>query len=355
MFEVRRWVIERVAAVYGVPLGMLGLEKPSQEAQSQFYADTIPPYCEAFTRMLNLRVLVRVYNYQQGCFEFNLDEKHMGDDRLRALTSATGRPVLLTNEARARLNLPAVEGGDELVTPRNVFVGEKPSVDVMPIQDPNGPPQDGSHRIEPPKALPQQKGSQILPMNQAQDLARQDRNIAAVERVLDRHFTRLAKFVQNKKAVADWTRWDRELTGDLTEAFTQIVDKEGSIYSFKLGGEFDAGQVKHYLEAMASGGAEALHEAIRREIEADGVEGALKRLPAHTASAGASLGGGATMWARMEAARQAPGFQGRVKTWIPNTDRHAQFGGQTVPVGEAWPAGFAPGGAPGCRCSMSIS
>jgi hypothetical protein len=32
-----------------------------------------------------------------------------------------------------------VDGGDELVTPMNVIVGEKPSTDVMPIQDPNKP------------------------------------------------------------------------------------------------------------------------------------------------------------------------------------------------------------------------
>jgi hypothetical protein len=30
---------------------------------------------------------------------------------------------MLTDEARARLNLPPVKGGDELVTPDNVIVG----------------------------------------------------------------------------------------------------------------------------------------------------------------------------------------------------------------------------------------
>ncbi|HMF60772.1 MAG TPA: hypothetical protein VK595_10390, partial [Vicinamibacterales bacterium] len=74
----------------------------------------------------------------------------------------------------------------------------------------------------------------------------------------------------------------------------------------------------------------------------------------HVESAGAGLGAGATRWAREEAARQVPGTEDRVKTWIPHTKRHARFAGDTVPLGENWPAGFAPGTAPGCRCSMSI-
>jgi phage portal protein BeeE len=98
MMEVRRWAIERVAREYGVPLGMVGLDDNLEEARSQFYADTLPPYCEEFTRMLNQRILVRVYGWTDGCFEFNLDEKHMGDDRIKSLVSATGRPVLTTNE-----------------------------------------------------------------------------------------------------------------------------------------------------------------------------------------------------------------------------------------------------------------
>jgi hypothetical protein len=33
---------------------------------------------------------------------------------------------MLTNEARAKLNLPPVPGGDELITPANVIVGDNP-------------------------------------------------------------------------------------------------------------------------------------------------------------------------------------------------------------------------------------
>jgi hypothetical protein len=43
------------------------------------------------------------------------------------LQASTGAPWLTRNEARARANLPAVENGDELVTPLNVLVGGQAS------------------------------------------------------------------------------------------------------------------------------------------------------------------------------------------------------------------------------------
>jgi len=367
MFEVRRWAIERVAAVYGVPLGMVGLDDKLEEARSQFYADTLPPYCEEFTKMLNLRVLVRVYNWTDGCFEFNLDEKHMGDDRIKALVSATGRPVMLTNEGRAKLNLPPVKGGDELVTPSNVIVGDKPkpSVDVMPIQDPNGPAQDGSHR-EAPKALVKaaEDTTPLLQLHPGRkgDLDRQHRNIDLSAATIERHFNRLERSLRAKarksvKATGeDWQRWDREFADDVHGTVQQIVEKEGEIYAFKLGGgAFAMDRVKNYLRAMAEGAAEGINAKIREEIDSDGLDDAFARRAQHVESAGAGLGAGATRWAREEAARQAPGTEDRVKTWVPNTKRHARFAGDTVPLGENWPAGFAPGSAPGCKCTLSIT
>lgn len=365
MMAVRRWAIERVAALYGVPLGMVGLADNLAEAQKQFYADTLPPYCEDFTKFLSQRILVRLYNWTEGCFEFNLDEKHMGDDRLAALTSASGRPVLLTNEARAMVNRPPVDGGDELVTPLNVIVGEnpKPSTDVMPIQDPNKPAQDGSYREEPQKALVKAADPlpQLSPRRQS-DLERQHRNIDLAQAAIARHFNRLEKKLRSKAGQPegnparnmDWARADREFTDDLHRAVEQIVEKEGEIYAFKLAGQFDMRRVKNYLRAMAEGAAEAINQTVRDEISELGLEDALARRETHVASAGIGLGAGATRWAREEAARQSPGTEHRVKVWIPNTQRHAEFGGQTVPLGDPWPAGFAPGSAPGCACSMAI-
>jgi len=359
MMDLRRWATIEIAGEYGLPLGMVGLADNLTEAREQFYSDTMPPYCEDFTKSANQRILVRGYGWTDGCFEFNLDEKHMGDDRLKALTSATGRPVMLTNEARAKINLPPVDGGDELVTPANVTVGDNPlpSVDVMPIQDPNGPSQDGSHRENSRQIA--RKAEEFSPLPQMHpgrkaDLDRQHRNIDLSQAAVQRHFNRLERSLRQKNGKADWSRWDREFGDDLHRVVEQIVEKEGTIYAFKLAGQFDMNRVKNYLRAMAEGAAEGINSTVRQEIDDLGLDGALARAPQHVASAGSGLGASATRWAREEAARQSPGTEHRVKVWIADTQRHAEFDGDAVPLGEDWPAGFAPGSAPGCACTQAI-
>jgi len=357
--DLRKWIKGEVADEYGVPRGMVGLADNLEQARSQFYTDTLPPYCEEFTKMLNLRILVREYGWTEGCFEFNLDEKQMGDERIKTLVSATGRAVILTNEARAKLNLPPVDGGDELVTPMNVIVGDnpKPSPQVMPPQDPNGPQQDGSYRAEPPKALAKAQEYEPLPQlhpGRKAELERQYRNIDTMQAVVQKHFNRLERSLKAKGA-ADWRRWDKEFTSDLDSALERIVETEGSITAMRLGGhDFDVRRVKNYLLAMAQGAAQAINDTIQSEIKDMGLDGAMNQRARHVASAGTSLGARATTWARQEAARQTPGGDQRMKTWIADTDRHAEFDGDTVPVDADWPAGFAPGGAPNCACTMSI-
>jgi hypothetical protein len=358
MMEVRRWAIEQVAREFGVPLGMVGLDDNLKDAQSQFYSDTLPPYCEDYSRMLDQRILVRVYNWTDGCFEFNLDEKHMGDDRLKSLVSATGRPVMLTNEGRAKLNLPPVEGGDELVTPLNVIVGENPqaSVDVVNPPDPNGQPRGVGVDQEPKALVKADESEKFTPLAPSRkgDLDRQYRNIDLAQAAVERHYGRLERSLRAKAGTADWSRWDREFADDLNGLLGQIIEKEATIYAFKLGGEFDPGRVVNYLKAMAEGAAEGINGAIRAEIVSLGLAAALAKRGQHVESAGAGLGSGATRWAREEAARQSPDTDSRVKVWIPDTERHAKYGGDTVALGAPWPAGFAPGAAPGCKCSMAI-
>jgi hypothetical protein len=358
MMQVRRWAIEQVARAYGVPLGMVGLAENLEEARSQFYSDTLPPYCENYTKMLNQRLLVRVYGWTDGCYEFNLDEKHMGDDRITALVSASGRAVMTTDEARAKLNLPPIKGGDELVTPLNVIVGDnpKPSPQIMGPQDPNGPTQDGSFREEETKALVKAETFDRLPQfhpTHKADLERQHQHIDRARSVVVKHYNRLQRGLM-AKAQTDWEVWDKRFSDNIDDLMQEIVRTEGSIYAFKFASEFSMDRVEHYLRATADGFAKALNDVIRAEVEEFGARDALALRDRHIESFGAALGAKATIWAREEAARQAPGTANRTKTWIPDTQRHAEFGGMTVPIGASWPAGFAPGTAPGCKCTMSI-
>jgi HK97 family phage portal protein len=398
MMEVRKWAVERVSMMYGVPPGLALQDRWASEARLQLIEDVLAPTGKDFTSVFDQRILVRVYDWEQGRFAFNLDEKRMSDDRLAKLVSATGRPVLVTNEARAMFNKPPVPGGDELITPMNVIVGDnpRPSPQVMPVQDANKPAQDGSYRQEdgptplpsggapsatnarpaanapaarsapPAKALkdassaPDDRLPQFHPRRGA-DIERQYRHIDTMSAVVQRHYTRLQRHLADREKKAktgtDWPRWDREFADDINTALTSVVQGEGDVYSMKLGAphSFDMGRVRNYLKAMAEGAAGAINDTIRSDIDALGLDDAFARAAQHVASAGASLGVRSTVWAREEAARQSPGYDTRVKSWIADTDRHAEFDGETVPIGADWPAGFPPGGAPGCKCSASVS
>lgn len=203
MLEVRKYALQQVATLYGVPLGMVGLADNVEEAREEFYADTLPPICEAFCRQLNLQLLQGEYSEDDLYFEFDLNEKMMGNERLKALTGAAGVPVMLRDEARAMLNLKKVPGGQEPMTPANMVSGSdpkklvpgainprasKPSDNVMPIPKPGTPAQDGSHREgEPPQA-------------------------ASVADALVKFYSRFGS--ANKQ---DPERWGRELAEDLAK------------------------------------------------------------------------------------------------------------------------------------------
>jgi hypothetical protein len=235
----------------------------------------------------------------------------------------------------------------------------------MPPQDPNAPSQAGDARdgdlpeVSRRAIAPARKAEEFEPVVQLsptrkRELDRQHENIDLAKAAVQRHFNRLERSLRNKADGTDWRRWDREFAEDLYKAIERIVGAEGELYAFKLSGEFDMRKVINYLKAMAEGAAEAINAKVREEVDGLGLETALANMAAHVENSGAGLGANATRWAREEAARQSPDTDRRVKVWVADTTRHAEFDGQTVALGADWPAGFAPGTAPGCRCTMAI-
>jgi HK97 family phage portal protein len=353
----RRFTKEEVASLYG----MKHVPPEGEEEREQFLADVLPPLVERLAGQFNVDVLEAEYGESDLYFEFDLNEKLRGDPekRFSAITSSVGAPWLTRNEARAMENKPSVEGGDELITPANVIVGDnpRPAPNVMPIQDPNGPMQDGSHR-ETPKALATKAESPELPQFSPRvkaDMDRQRRNISEMQALLLRFYRRQAKTVKSKAAF-DSERWNQELTKDLRDAITRIIEREGATYVGRLGGaDFDLRQVKHYIDAMSSGVAEALNEVTQRDLQDATARDAIERAMNERAEvAGTNIGARATVFARQEAAKQSPTPERRMQTWVANTKRHGRLAGATVPLGETW-GGITPGSQPNCACTMTIS
>ncbi|GAA1961924.1 phage portal protein [Amycolatopsis minnesotensis] len=132
--EARRLTREEVAAAYHIPLPMVGILDHAtfsniQEQHKNLYQDTLGPWLTMMTEELHLQLLGDFEDSQDVYLEFNLAEKLRGsfEEQAAQLQTATGAPWMTRNEARARVNLPQLDGGDELVTPLNVLTGGQAS------------------------------------------------------------------------------------------------------------------------------------------------------------------------------------------------------------------------------------
>ncbi|MBT1171364.1 phage portal protein [Bifidobacterium sp. SO4] len=121
-----------VANLYGISPENIGFRTGTKsniaEYKDQLWSVELAPYLIALEETLNL-VLPEACGEPDLYVEANLDAKLRGtlETQYQALSTATGRPWMTTNEARRLVNRPPVPEGDELITPLNVTEGGQPS------------------------------------------------------------------------------------------------------------------------------------------------------------------------------------------------------------------------------------
>lgn len=132
--EARKLTREEVAAAYFIPPPMIGiLDNASfsniSEQHKMLYQDTLGPLLMEIKQEIEMQILPEFDDREGVYIEFNMAEKLRGsfEEQAAQLQTSVGAPFLTRNEARARANLPRVDGGDELVTPLNVLVGGQAS------------------------------------------------------------------------------------------------------------------------------------------------------------------------------------------------------------------------------------
>ena len=100
-----------------------------QAYKEQLWNVELRPYIVAFEQALN-KALPEAASERGVWIEANLDAQLRGttSEQYQALSTATGRPFMATDEARRILNLPSIgEGYDKPITPLNVTQGGQPS------------------------------------------------------------------------------------------------------------------------------------------------------------------------------------------------------------------------------------
>lgn len=181
--EARKLTRAECAAAYYIWPAMLGVMDDSNysviaQVRPMLYTDVLGPTMTSIEEDIALQLVPDFPDTENVYCEFNVAVKLRGsfEEQAAIAQAAVGAPYVTRNEQRARLNLPPVDGGDELVTPLNVLIGGQAS------------PQDSA----PPKALTDALGT---------FLARQGRVVASKRGA--------------GKAWWDAARWDAELERDL--------------------------------------------------------------------------------------------------------------------------------------------
>ncbi len=131
--EGRRLTDAEVASAYFIAPELVGAREGTYSNLDAFrqmlYRDSLGPWITGLEQAVNVHLVAEHAGTRRLYAEFALEAKLRGsfEEQAKVLQTSTGAAWLTRNEARARANLPAVEGGDELVVPLNVLIGGQAS------------------------------------------------------------------------------------------------------------------------------------------------------------------------------------------------------------------------------------
>lgn len=225
--EMAKLSRERYAAAYGVTLSMLGSGEGVtyanlREYRQMLYSETLGSLFSTVESALNSFLLPIADPGRDDLYlEFNLKERLKSDpkDQAAIYQAAVGGPYMTRAEARARENLPAIDGTEELITPLNVVTGA-----VASPQDTDGT--EGQLSASELRSL-------VVPgkaRGRSTVVEAKQTDVDAVESVLLAYFARQRSSVLSELGAGatelDYERWDTELYHDLNKVIPGISRKQ---------------------------------------------------------------------------------------------------------------------------------
>jgi HK97 family phage portal protein len=375
--EARKLTREEVAAAFFIPPTMVGVMDSAtfsniREQHKHLYQDTLGPWLSMIVEELALQLIPDFPDAADTYLEFNMAEKLRGsfEEQADQIQASVGGPWMTRNEARALSNLPAIDGGDELIIPLNVIEGGQASPqdsapDTGQLAGPDPARKAGTART---KDAPEPDDGQ---------------RAAAVELFTD-FFKRQGSAVLSAigSGSSDWwdgERWDRELTEDINGLALAVSADLGAAQAEALGFDRDGYDVERtaaFLAAVSSSRAEWVNKATRDRLAAvmdddseDSADPASVFDEAESQRAGAA---GDTLlttvagFALVEAGKQLASDRA-VKTWRVTSanprESHMAMDGETVPIdgefsnGLNWPGDpvNGPDEVAGCQCTVDVS
>ena len=372
---------EDVAGVYHVNPALIWPGSGQTYASAKdnaraLYNETLAPLLMQVCDRLNQFLLPMVDEEPTHYIAYDITVKTDGtfEEKVQSLQTATGAPILTRNEARARLDLPAIDGGDELVVPMNVLTGGLAS------------PYDTDPTVVRYGAEPCCKSHADAP--KAHKAAPDDEESEEMTDVFRAFFKRQAASVLPKLGAKDgewWDaeRWDRELSDDLFPVALRQSERQArrTLADLDVEDAYSVERTEAYIRAMSDSRARWVNNATLRELqEVDGwegdedaehatYEGVFELAEAdRSETAGTAFATAVAGWAALEAVRQCADGQGVTKTWVVTSGNprpsHAEMDGETVPYDSSFSNGADwPGDAgaldvadiANCQCQVEIT
>ena len=374
--SVRTLTDIEVAGYFGVPPELLGMREANYGGYAalrrDLYTRVLGPLIGRIEDALNAEIVPALAGGDASVYGV-LDRTEAQDgtllERVQALQSATGGPVMTRAEARERLDLPYLEGTEELIVPLNVIQGGQAS-----------PTDSGSQNLE-------GADTNQLDHRQQGEAAEEGKSLDPKARVVLKAATSRPSpsiLESMRKAYIEELRKEGlsestiEKLAERIEPYLakQAVDAaNGVILESGTGTEtIGRGLIRNYIRRMAEGKAEAAVEAAMRLLgltsQDDAAQDAVRETIADVLTDD-RLG----LWADASV-KDAAGFgshegarrSGAVKKmWVHNGSNHpraehAAMNGETVDMdatfsnGMRWPHDWGGGDADqivGCNCDIA--
>ncbi|MEW1964646.1 phage portal protein [Micrococcus sp. NPDC078436] len=385
--EAAKLSLTTVAAAYHVNPTMIGQNDGAtyanvREFRKMLYGDTIGPLLAQIESRLNTFLVPRLgLDPATHYVEFNIEEKLQGnfEEQAAQLQASVGGPWMTRNEARGMRNLPALPGGDELITPLNVITGGQASPLDSGSQNRNTAPATASKAAPPTRFELKAPAEDTIPADQAD----------ALGEVFARHAGRQRAVVLTAlgaKAPTWWDaeRWDRELTEDLLDLGLDVATTAAREVLEQMGGDpaaYSEARTRKFLTAVSERIARQVNASTLTQLEdalaarddeeedADPVDAAAHVFDVAEDSRAAQSGMTAAAtyvgFGLAEGPRQT--MPRAMKTWVVNSDNprasHAALDGEEVGIDEdfsngmPWPGSFTgdPEDIANCQCSLIIT
>lgn len=374
--SVRTLTDIEVAGYFGVPPELLGMREANYGGYAalrrDLYTRVLGPLIGRIEDALNAEIVPALAGGDTAVYGM-LDRTEAQDgtllERVQALQSATGGPVMTRAEARERLDLPYLEGTEELIVPLNVIQGGQASPTDSGSQNLNGSDTNQlDHRQQDGAA---EEGKSLAPKARMVLKAVTSRPSPSILEQMRRAYVdelqREGLSEAAVEALAD--RIEPFLAEQAIEAANGVILRSGT------GTEtIGRGAIRNYIRQMAEGKAGAAVEAAMRLLGAVSGDDAAQDTARETIEdilsedrlglwADASTKD-ATGFGSQEGARRSGAVK---KMWVHNGSshpraEHAAMNGETVDMddtfsnGMRWPHDWGGGDADdivGCNCDIA--